>query len=207
MATTASQVAHTPPAHKTTPAHITRATLSRFCSGRATLRKSCKTSRTATTPSMPPRRPSATALQRVHNALFRSSPCGRQPPRRPTCLLRATLWDRSESPRRLDAGETLLLRSGCPGFLRKVFALVSMQLLATVAVCALFMRAAPEHARARAHARTHTHARATGQRATPCRTPPHAHRSWAHASVLGTRASVQNTPEHSHAHTPPNCAP
>ena len=110
-------------------------------------------------------------------------------------------------PGRLDAGETLLLRSGCPGFLRKVFALVSMQLLATVAVCALFMRAAPEHARARAHARTHTHARATGRRATPCRTPPHAHRSWAHASVLGTRASVQNTPEHSHAHTPPNCAP
>ena len=59
----------------------------------------------------------------------------------------------------------------------------------------------------RAHARTHTHARATGRRATPCRTPPHAHRSWAHASVLGTRASVQNTPGHSHAHTPPNCAP
>ena len=59
----------------------------------------------------------------------------------------------------------------------------------------------------RAHARTHTHARATGRRATPCRTPPHAHRSWARAPVLGTRASVQNTPAHSHAHTPPNCAP
>ena len=46
----------------------------------------------------------------------------------------------------------LLLRFGCPGFLRKVFGLVSMQLLATVAVCAFFMRAAPpEHAR---HAHT-----------------------------------------------------
>ena len=170
------------------------------------LRRSCKTSTTATTPSMPPRRPSATALQRVHTALFRSSPCGWPPPQRPTCLLRAALWDRSESPRHLDAGETLLLRSGCPGFLRKVFALVSMQLLATVAVCALFMRAAPEHA----HARTRTHAYTrTRHRATRHTVQDAAARApvLAHASVLGTRASVQNTPGHSHAHTPPNCAP
>jgi hypothetical protein len=45
-----------------------------------------------------------------------------------------------------------VVRFGCPGFLRKVFGLVSVQLLATAAVCAFFMRAAPpEHAR---HAHT-----------------------------------------------------
>ena len=145
-----------------------------FGSGRAMLRRSCKTSRTATTPSMLLRHPSAKALQHAHSTLFRSRPRGRSPPRRPTCLLGAALWDRNESRRNLEAGETLLLCSGRPGFLRKVFALVSTQLLATVAVCALFMCAAPEHARARTLARTHAYV-ATGRRATPCRTPPHTH--------------------------------
>ena len=145
-----------------------------FGSGRAMLRRSCKTSRTATTPSMLLRHPSAKALQHAHSTLFRSRPRGRSPPRRPTCLLGAALWDRNESRRNLEAGETLLLCSGRPGFLRKVFALVSTQLLATVAICALFMCAAPEHARARTLARTHAYV-ATGRRATPCRTPPHTH--------------------------------
>ena len=90
-----------------------------------------------------------------------------------------------------------MLRSGCPGFLRKVFALVSMQLLATVAVCALFMRAAPEHA----HARTRTHAYTrTRHRATRHTVQDAA----ARAPVLGTRTGPGHTrlgPEHACALT------
>ena len=164
------------------------------------LRRSCKTSRTATTPSMPPRRPSATALQRVHSSAAAHA-AGNRPGGPPVC---------SGLPYGTEARALVIWmpeRRCCCALAAQAFCARSSRW--SRCSCSrpwpsVHFSCAPllnTHARAHTHARIHTHAppgnapHRAGRRRT--RTGPgHTRRSWAHAPRSRTRLSTHTRTRH-----------